>query len=290
MKTGYLLYEQIKSLPEEYVRRRISEYLAEDAPNGDITADSIFRSDVPSTAIIQAEEPLVFAGAAILPVFFGEPFKLEIFASDGDEIDTGAVIARVEGSSRELLRRERPFLNLFQRLCGIATLTAKYVEIAKPWMVYILDTRKTTPGLRLFEKYAVGCGGGANHRLDLSSGILIKDNHIKAAGGIANAVEKVRQAAPDKVIEVETENLDEVRQALEAGAGAILLDNMTPSQVTECVYTVREYLFGDKIFVEASGGITLENLKGYVRTGVNAISVGALTHSARSSNIHIELE
>ena len=159
---------------------------------------------------------------------------------------------------------------------------------AKPNNVKILDTRKTTPGLRIFEKYAVTAGGGYNHRLDLSSGILIKDNHIKAAVGVAKAIEKIKRMNYKLPIEIEAENLKQIKEGLKAGVEGFLLDNMKPEKIINCVKFIRSQPGGRDIFIEASGGITLKTLKGYVITGVNAISVGALTHSAKATNIHIE--
>lgn len=283
-------YEQINALPAEYIKNKISEFLIEDIPNGDVTTSGIFEGSEISSAEVIAEEDIILAGGFIIAYFFENQGKTELYYDDGSKIKSGTCIARISAPTNIILSRERVLLNLLQRLCGIASLTSTYVEIAKPWKVKILDTRKTTPGLRLFEKYAVTAGGGYNHRLDLSSGILIKDNHIKAAGGIVQAVTQIRSRTGGFQIEVETENIDEVRQALEAGADGILLDNMSPFDIFNAVYEIRNNKNGDKIFIEASGGINLRNLRDYVQTGVNAISVGALTHSAKSANIHLEFD
>jgi nicotinate-nucleotide pyrophosphorylase (carboxylating) len=181
-------------------------------------------------------------------------------------------------------------LNLLQRLCGIATQTLDYAKIASPYGVKILDTRKTTPGLRLFEKYAVAVGGGFNHRLDLSSGILIKDNHIQAAGGIDAAVRKIRGGNHTLPVELEIDRIDQIHEGLAAGADGFLLDNMSPEECRKAVEMIRHSPGGGDIFIEASGGITLSALSDYVSTGVNAISVGALTHSVKAADIHIEFE
>ena len=177
---------------------------------------------------------------------------------------------------------------MLQRLCGIATLTKQHTQIGDKYNVKILDTRKTTPGLRLFEKFAVTAGGGFNHRLDLSSGILVKDNHIKAAGSIKDAIKKIKNENYDLPIEVEVEFEEQVIEGLIAGADGFLLDNQTPDNAKKLVKLIRNY--NDKYyFIEASGGINLTNLEEYVKTGVDAISIGALTHSAKSTNIHIEI-
>jgi nicotinate-nucleotide pyrophosphorylase (carboxylating) len=281
-------YEQITTLPLNYIKNKISEFLDEDIPNEDVTTSGIFDGKEIATADVIAEEDLTLAGAFIIPYFFEHIGKVELILDDGVKIINRTTIARITAPTNIILSRERVLLNLLQRLCGIATLTSVYAEIAKPWNVKILDTRKTTPGLRLFEKYAVTAGGGFNHRLNLSTGILIKDNHIKAAGGIIEAIKKIRTHQKNFKIEVETENIEEVRQALEAAADCILLDNMSPENIIESVKEIRNFKNGEKIFIEASGGINLNNLKDYVQTSVNAISVGALTHSAKSANIHLE--
>ncbi|ROL62390.1 carboxylating nicotinate-nucleotide diphosphorylase [Bacteroidetes/Chlorobi group bacterium ChocPot_Mid] len=283
----------MRKLPEDYIIRKIKEFLDEDLPDGDITTESIFKKHHYSknhiTAILQAEEDLIFAGEQLLPYFFDNKCEIKLFAQDGNTIKNNEVIAEINGLSDLILSRERVMLNLMQRLCGIATLTKKYSDIAKPYSVKILDTRKTTPGLRLFEKYAVTVGGGYNHRLDLSSGILIKDNHIKAAGGIKNAIELAKSNKKNLKVEIEVENLQEIKEALEVGVDGFLLDNMNPQKTKEMVNFIRSN--GNKeIFIESSGGINLENLKDYVTTGVNAISSGALTHSVKSSNIHLEFK
>jgi nicotinate-nucleotide pyrophosphorylase (carboxylating) len=280
-------YKQYRSLPEHYVRYKIAEFLYEDIPDGDKTSWGTVPESESSTAIIQPEQDIVFAGEMILKIVY-ENHSAEFFAKDGDKIPAGDIIARIEAPSSYLLSTERCLLNLIQRLCGIATMTSEYVEIAAPYGVKILDTRKTTPGLRLFEKYAVTVGGGHNHRFDLSSGILIKDNHIAAAGGIVNAINSIKQRNFGLPIEIEVENFGQIHDALKVGVDGFLLDNMDPETTKEAVSIIRNFDGGDSIFIESSGGINLSNLKDYVKTGVNAISSGALTHSVKSSDIHIE--
>jgi nicotinate-nucleotide pyrophosphorylase (carboxylating) len=188
----------------------------------------------------------------------------------------------VEGAARAVLTGERTALNLFGRLCGIATLTARYVDLVAGTGVEILDTRKTTPGLRALEKYAVRCGGGRNHRFGLHDAVLVKENHVRVAGGIGAAVAAF---ADGRAVEVETETLDDVAEALEAGADRILLDNMTPEQVRAAVELVH-----GRARLEASGGISLATVRAYAETGVDFVSVGALTHSARSLHVSLEVE
>jgi nicotinate-nucleotide pyrophosphorylase (carboxylating) len=281
-------YPRITELPESYVRARIAEFLAEDAPKGDFTTLGTVGSGAKAEAVIQAEEDLVLGGAGIIGYFFDDSFDTEVFAGDSDRVRKGEAIARITGPAGIMLTRERVLLNLLQRLCGIASLTRKYVEIALPYNVRILDTRKTTPGLRLFEKYAVAVGGGYNHRLDLSSGILIKDNHLKASGGVRRAVEGIKRLQTGLPIELEVEDLDQIREGMKSGVDGFLLDNMAPETARNAVTLIRSYAGGKDKFIEVSGGVNLNNLEGYLKTGIDAIAVGALTHSVKSSSIHLE--
>lgn len=286
-------YPIYKKLPKEYIQNKLKEFFEEDIPNLDITTTLTIIKDEKSKAVLEAEDDLVFAGVEIIKeIFIDDEFYLEIHINDGDKIKFGDKIATIIGSSQKILEKERVLLNLIQRLSGIATLTNQYVEIAKSYNVKILDTRKTIPGLRLFDKYAVAIGGGHNHRLDLSSGILIKDNHIKASGGIKNAIDKIRnselwQSNPLK-IELEVDTLEQINEGLEAKADGYLLDNMNRETTLEAVKMIRNYENGQNIFIESSGGINLTNLHNYVDTGINAISIGALTHSVKGANIHLE--
>ncbi len=282
-------YERYENLPDDYLRRKINEFLEEDLPNGDLTTDAIFGSEQSVRAKIIAQDRLVFAGKRLLELFF-EDAKVKALKEDGRIVKNTGVIAEIEGSAAYVLKRERTALNLLQRLCGIATKTKTVSEIGAPYRCKILDTRKTTPGLRLLEKYAVAVGGGYNHRLDLSSGILIKDNHIKASGGIKAAVEKIRAMNYNRPIEVEIDDVSQLEETLDLFVDGILLDNMPPLETTNAVATIREWLGGDKYFVEASGGINETNVADYVRTGVNGVSCGALTHSVKSAELHMEFE
>jgi nicotinate-nucleotide pyrophosphorylase (carboxylating) len=208
---------------------------------------------------------------------------------DGTEVVPGEVIVQLEGSLRTILSAERTALNLLGRLSGVATVTKRFVDAVADTPVRIVDTRKTTPGLRLLEKAAVRAGGGHNHRFGLDDGILIKDNHIAAAGGITEAVGRMLSAAPHgMLVEVEVQDLDELDQALAAGADAVLLDNMTPEEVRRCIRLVREKSTG--VLVEVSGGVNLETVRRYAEAGPNLISVGALTHSAPAGDVSLEVE
>lgn len=281
-------YPRQTELPESYLKARFGEFLLEDAPDGDITSNGTIGEGEESEAYIQAEEDLVFAGAPIIRAAFDGICEVEMKTVDGELVANGDIITEISGPAREILLRERVLLNLLQRLSGIATLTRRYVEKAAPHGCKVLDTRKTTPGLRLFEKYAVAAGGGHNHRLDLSSGILIKDNHIKAAGGLFEAVEKIRKSNDYLPVELEVENITQLKAGIEAGVDGFLLDNMPPEEVEFAVNLLQRYAGGEKIFLEASGGINLDTIESYAKTGVNAVSVGALTHSVKSADIHIE--
>jgi len=214
--------------------------------------------------------------------------EIEAFVTDGDRVRAGEVFARVDGPAEVLLMAERTALNLLQHLSGIATLTRAFVEAIAGTRAQIVDTRKTLPGLRMLQKYAVLVGGGRNHRFGLDDGILIKDNHIALAGSVRTAIERARKHAGHMhKIEVEVSTMDDLREALEARADIILLDNMSPEMVREAVRLIREQ--APDVLVEASGGITLENVRAYAEAGVDFISIGALTHSAPAADISLKL-
>ena len=280
-------YTQHKQLSNEYIVAKIADFLAEDIPDGDKTTEGTIPEGVTISAEIQSGEELVFACEKIIPHCFGENCQTTLNHNDGDYLLNGDVIGVVTGPAREILSRERVMLNLIQRLCGIATLTLEYAEIENPFNVKILDTRKTTPGLRLFEKYAVAVGGGYNHRLNLSDGILIKDNHIIAAGSVTKAIESVRKAGAGLPLEIEVDNINQIREALETNVDGFLLDNMNLQTIKESVSLIRASENGNDIFIEASGGITLKNIHPFLETGIDAISIGALTHQAVSKDIRL---
>lgn len=269
------------------IRRLVENALVEDVGSGDITARLTVADDAISQAVIRTHEDGVLAGIDIAEMVFAVVDSSAEFTKekkDGDWIRSGEALAFVEGNSRSLLLCERVALNFLQRLSGIATRTAKFVELVEGTRASIVDTRKTTPGLRVVEKYAVRVGGGKNHRFGLYDGVLIKDNHIVAAGGIANAVESARRNAPHSLrIEVEVTNLDELKQALEAGADAVLLDNMDIETMRRAVEIVN-----GRAIVEASGGVNEENVAEIASTGVDLISVGSLTHSVKSLDISMD--
>lgn len=280
----------MKNLDESYIKRKIAEFLAEDIPLKDFTTSGTVPEDAITTAIIEAQGDLVFAGEQIIPLFFDKyGFTVEMLAKDGDELKDGDLIAKIKGNAQIILEIERTLLNLIQRLCGVATEARKYSRKAED-KIKILDTRKTTPGLREFEKYAVAVGGGTNHRLNLSTGILIKDNHVTAAGGVKPALEKIKSMGLSLPIELEVDNFEQIYEGLEVGVDGFLLDNMPPEIAKQAVDIIRKSKNGNNIFIECSGGITYDNLDGYLKIGIDAVSIGALTHSVKAASIHMEFE
>jgi len=260
----------------------VSAWLAEDVGAGDATTSSVVDEDSVCEARIVVKEPGVVCGlAAAAAVFETLGARLDPLVADGDRIEAGPV-ARVEGPARAVLTGERLALNLLGRLSGIATLTRRYVDAVDGTGTTILDTRKTTPGLRELEKQAVRCGGGTNHRFGLFDGVLIKDNHLRIAGSIAEAVRRARATALP--VEVECDTLDQVAEAVKAGADRILLDNMAPDELRAAVILV-----ADRAETEASGGVSLETVRAVAETGVDFVSVGALTHSARALDVSLEV-
>lgn len=269
------------------LERAVLAALAEDIGAGDVTTEATIPEDAVGTAELLLKEPGVVCGLRAAESTFralDPEVRFEALASDGDLVrDPPVVVARVTGSERALLTGERVALNFLGRLSGIATLTRRYADAVEGTDAAVLDTRKTTPGLRALEKHAVVCGGGRNHRFGLDDAVLVKDNHLRAAGSVTRAVELMR-AASDLPVEVECETLDQVREALEAGVDAILLDNMTLDELREAVS-----LTAGRARLEASGGVSLATVRAIAETGVDEISVGALTHSARSLDVSLEL-
>ena len=253
--------------------------LKEDISSEDITTNSVMREYKKGTAQLICKQDGIIAG---LPIFertfhlIDEKTEIKFYAKDGDSVKKGEILAEVTGDIRVILSGERTALNFLQRMSGIATYTNNVVKLLEGSNIKLLDTRKTTPNMRIFEKYAVKIGGGNNHRYNLSDGILLKDNHIGAAGGVKNAIKMAKEYAPFvRKIEVEVENLQMMKEALEAGADIIMLDNMTPEMMKEAVKMAE-----GKAVTECSGNITKENIKNVIETGVDYISSGALTHSA----------
>ena len=268
------------------MERIVYAALAEDVGAGDVTTEATVEADALGTAeIILKEDGIVCGLAAAEAVFraLDPDVRFEALVEDGTPVERMTVVAVVSGPLRAILTGERVALNFLGRLSGIATLTRGYVDAVAGTNVAILDTRKTTPGLRLLEKHAVACGGGRNHRFGLDDAVLAKDNHLAAVGSVRAAVERLR-AATDLPVEVECDTLAQVSEALTARVDAILLDNMTPDELVAAVTAVQ-----GRARIEASGGVTFDNVRAIAETGVDEISIGALTHSARSLDVSLEL-
>jgi len=273
------------------IREIVAHALAEDCGTGDVTTKALFRANVPASGTILAEEPegLVVAGLAVaVEVFSQADTSLECTThfADGDRIPAGATVLTVTGDGRSMLQGERVALNFLQRLSGIATLTAKFCDAVKGFKTRIVDTRKTTPGLRALEKWAVTLGGGANHRYGLADGILIKDNHLALAGGdVVGACRQAQERAPHGLkIEVEVQSLEAVQAALDGGADIILLDNMAVPAIHKAVELIK-----GRATIEVSGRVTLSNVREIAAAGPDLISVGALTHSAPAVNLSMDI-
>lgn len=268
------------------VDKIIKDALLEDIPNEDITTNSIISEDFPSSIELIAKEDGILSGLPVFERVFYLLGNVEItsFKKDGDYISKGDLISKLTGSTKSILSGERVALNLLQRMSGIATLTNRYVRELHGTNTKLLDTRKTTPNLRLLEKYSVKIGGGENHRFNLSDGAMLKDNHIAYAGGIKNAVKLARMNNSFvRKIEVEVESIDMVKEALEAKADIIMLDNMKKEDMLLAVS-----LINDQALIECSGNVTLENIREYAKTGVHYISVGALTHSYKALDLSMK--
>jgi nicotinate-nucleotide pyrophosphorylase (carboxylating) len=283
----------MEPLTAEEINRAVELGLTEDIGSGDVTTLATVPPSARASAFMAAREPLVVAGLALAAAAFQQlspEVKVERQSEDGQHLKAGAVLMTVSGPARALLSAERVALNFVQRLSGVATLTSQFVQAIKGTRTQILDTRKTTPGWRRFEKYAIACGGGQNHRMGLYDMVLIKDNHLAAlnsehAGAIDAAVQRARTQYPNLKVEVEADTLDQVEQALNAGADLILLDNMNPLQLRLAVQKCK-----GRAQTEASGGITLASVRAVAEAGVDFVSVGALTHSARAVDIGLDFQ
>ncbi len=275
------------------IRRAVCAALAEDLGSGDVTTLATVPATAKSVALMNAREPLVVAGIQFAEIAFRElspKIQVKKFARDGQRVKAGAPLLKISGSSRAILSAERVALNFVQRLSGVATATAQFADAVRGTRAKILDTRKTTPGWRRFEKFAVACGGGKNHRIGLFDMVLIKDNHLVALqnekpNAIAAAVTRAREKFPKLKVEVEADTRAQVVQAADAGADIILLDNMTTAQLRAAVKMIR-----GRAKTEASGGVNLKTVRAIAKTGVDFISVGAITHSARAVDIGLDFE
>jgi nicotinate-nucleotide pyrophosphorylase (carboxylating) len=276
-------------LPKYLVDDLIARALAEDIGRGDLTTDTLIDADARDSARLVAHEAGIVAGLDFAAAAFralDPEIAFEVVAADGQGVASGAIIARVAGRTRALLSAERVALNFMTHMSGIATLTSRYVAMADGHRARIVDTRKTLPGLRVAEKYAVRMGGGANHRFGLDDAVMIKDNHVVAAGGVAAAVGRVRAATGHMVkICCEVDRIDQIEDALAAGADVLLLDNMTPAMLAQAVKQI-----AGRAVTEASGNVSLETVGAIAATGVDVISIGRLTHSAPSLDIGLDFD
>jgi nicotinate-nucleotide pyrophosphorylase (carboxylating) len=279
----------MRDLDGRTLRTLVTGWLAEDVGRGDVTTAAVVPSDTFGRARLEARAPGTVSGleaAALCFELAAGDVKWISEAEDGNRVSPLMVLARLEGDLRTILIGERAALNIVGRLSGVATLTRSYVDAVASTTARIVDTRKTTPGLRMLEKRAVVLGGGTNHRFGLDDAILVKDNHIAVAGGVEEAVRRAVAGAPHGMkVEVEVQSLEELEIAIDAGASVVMLDNMAPEDVRTAVSTA-----DGRVLLEASGGITLENVRQYAETGVDLISVGALTHSAPALDVALEIE
>ncbi|MBT2656811.1 carboxylating nicotinate-nucleotide diphosphorylase [Bacillus sp. ISL-18] len=270
------------------LRSQLEDFFIEDIGEQDLTTDLIFTDDTTGKIVFLSKDEGVFCGEEIIKTGFqllNQEIGIELFVKDGQAIKKGQELAHVSGKIADLLKGERVVLNLVQRMSGIATLTQKTVQTLDSGHTRVCDTRKTTPGLRMLEKYAVRCGGGFNHRFGLYDAVMIKDNHISFAGSISKAVEAVREKAGHMVkVEVEVETEEQVLEAVDAGADVIMFDNRTPDEIKEFIKLVPA-----GIITEASGGIQLSNIADYRDTGVDYISLGLLTHSYKALDISVKV-
>ena len=285
------LYTQHSKLTSQYIDKKLNDFLIEDHADNDLTTRfTLLNKPSIATAKIVVEQNLIFVGIDIIKRIFNGA-DINILVSEGTRCVPGDVVATIMGECQLLLSRERVLLNLLQRLSGVATLTNQYVTQLNSSTIKILDTRKTTPGLRLFEKHAVAVGGGYNHRLDLEDGVMFKDNHLAIITDISTSLNKIKEAHPAKNIQIEVDTIEQLENLCHdhlIGVDAILLDNMLPEQVIQCAALIRKH--NNKCFIEVSGGITLENLSEYNAVDIDGISVGAITHQSVSKNIKFEFE
>lgn len=276
------------SLQRRQIERVVAMALEEDAPFGDVTSQTFVPATTTATAELIAREAGVFAGAEVFEIAMtalDDAVKVTLLADDGDRFTGGQALARVEGPARTILQAERVALNLVQRMCGIATLTARYVEAVAGTDARVVDTRKTTPGLRALERHAVRCGGGHNHRFSLSDAVMAKDNHLAVVDDIGAAIRRARAELPHTMhLEVEIDRLDQLDAVLEAGPDTIMLDNFSLDDLAEGVRRIH-----GRAIVEASGGITLSTIRAVAETGVDVISVGALTHSVAALDLGLDV-
>ena len=285
-----LLYDQITSLDPANLKEMMDGFLKEDIPRGDPTTQNTIALNQTGEYVFRAREKIVFCGGPIIQNAFSEKVKVNLLVKEGQDLKKGDDLATVRGSVEEILIKERLVLNMIQHLSGISSNTQRYIRKLNNAKIKILDTRKTTPGLRLLEKYAVNKGGGHNHRLDLSSGVMVKDNHL-INNNIDNLYEKLKSLQNKMPIQIEVDNINQITEKNINLVDAFLLDNMSPAQIKKCINKIN--LLNKKakdIFIEISGGVTLKNISKFNIEGVSGISIGALTHQSQSVDIGLDIK
>jgi len=281
-------FKQYITLDPNFVIKKLNDFFQEDNVKQDITTDTT-QNNKSVNALLVAREEMVFAGCQIVKQGFSN-CEITHLIEDGSKLEAGDIIADFKGPINEILKRERVVLNLIQRLCGIASVTNKLAKITQQYNIELLDTRKTTPGLRVFEKFAVAVGGGTNHRFSLKEAVMIKDNHLKGNPNIVQIVANAKQKNPDKDIQVEVDNKEQLKQALQSDATSILLDNFTPESLPGVVAYIDSHQKGSSKYIELSGGITAETISQFCISGINGISMGALTHNIKSKDIGLDIK
>jgi nicotinate-nucleotide pyrophosphorylase (carboxylating) len=280
-------FKQYNILDADFVAQKLQDFFQEDHIDNDITTNTT-QNEKTVVAQLIAREELVFAGVQIIQQGFIN-CAVSCNIKDGDPLQPGDLIASIEGPINDILKKERVVLNLIQRLCGIASITKKLSSITKKHNIELLDTRKTTPGLRMFEKFAVAIGGGTNHRFSLQDAVMIKDNHLKGNPDIIDIVSKAKASNPNKDIQVEVDTKEQLDIALRSEANSILLDNFNPQHLIEVVKYIRGHNTGKTKYIEISGGITAETLAQFCIAGIDGISMGALTHNIQSKDIGLDI-
>ena len=282
-------FKQYTTLDPQFVAEKLQEFFKEDNIQKDITTMSTQKSNKDIQAILIAKEPLVFAGMEIIRQGFSD-CMIDDLVKDGTFLNSDDTIAMIQGNVSSILKKERVILNLIQRLSGIATTVHQLSQITDQYNIELLDTRKTTPGLRVFEKFAVTVGGGVNHRFSLQDAIMIKDNHLMGNPDILETISKAKQENPHKDIQVEVDTLEQLDVVLQSKATSVLLDNFKPSDLIQVINKIRTHPNGSKLYIELSGGITAKTLSKFCLDGVNGISMGALTHNIQSKDISLDIK
>ena len=282
-------FKQYTDLPPEIVKKKLNEFFAEDCIESDITTSSTQKKGRVVRAVFVAKEPLVFAGKEIINQGFSDCTVHKI-VNDGESLNKGGIISILSGNIDTILKKERVVLNIIQRLSGIASTVFHLSQITKKYNIELLDTRKTTPGLRIFEKFAVATGGGVNHRFSLKDAVMIKDNHLVGHPNILTATKRAKALNPNKDIQVEVDTSDQLDIALTSDATSLLLDNFRPEMLPGVLEKIRKHPKGANMYIELSGGITANTLQDFCIEGVSGISMGALTHNIKSKDINLDIK